>query len=244
MSYSTELICFSYACSSIADELRDRLKFSGKVLLPPSILHDVNKIGDISFPLFFNIKNKTSQFGRVCGVEEFSSPPGVCHVPYYIMDELGIKEGEMLIIELACPVKGTFLKLKPHQTEFTELSNPKALLEKIMSRDYPTVSKNHTIAIFYKELNRIYYLDVIETEPAPVIQIINADINLEFDKPLDYVEHETVSEENEEEETTTLQTINSPVAANSTASSNDRKYASNKRFIPFSGKGNRLGGNT
>ena len=244
MSYSTELLCFSYACSSISEELRQRLKFSGKVLLPPSILHDVNSIDGITFPLFFNIKNKDNSFGRVCAVHEFSSPPGVCHVPYYIMDELGIKEGVNVIIELSCPVKGTFIKLRPHQTEFTELSDPKALLEKVMSKDYPTVSKDHTIAIFYKELDRIYYMDVMETEPAPVIQIINSDINVEFDKPLDYVEPTQVAEAipsiPKENENITENIIPSSNAAYNNA----QRYGTNTGFVAFSGLGNRLGGGT
>ena len=44
-------------------------------------------------------------------------------------------------------------------------------------------------------MNRVYYIDVLETKPAPVIKIMNVDIIVDFDrKPLDYVEPEPQEE--------------------------------------------------
>ena len=34
-------------------------------------------------------------------------------------------------------------------------------------------------------MNRVFYIDVVETKPAPVIKIINVNINVDFDKPLE-----------------------------------------------------------
>ena len=42
-------------------------------------------------PLFFKLKNKSNEFYQVCGVREFSAPPGVIHAPYYVMNTLGIR---------------------------------------------------------------------------------------------------------------------------------------------------------
>ena len=91
-------------------------------------------------------------------------------------------------IEKICPVQGTYIKLRPHKTEFINLSNPKAVLERIMSRDYPVVSQGQTIELNYEDLNCKYRIDIVETNPAEIISIINTDINIDFDQPLDYVE--------------------------------------------------------
>ena len=119
MSYSTELLCFSYACSVVPEQITQQLRYSNKVLLPPSVLHDISNNENISFPLFFNIQNKENKLSRVCAVHEFTAPPGICNIPYYIMAELGMVEGEQIVIESASPVKGSFLKLRPHKTNLS-----------------------------------------------------------------------------------------------------------------------------
>ena len=98
MSYSTELLCFSYACSVVPEQITQQLRYSNKVLLPPSVLHDISNNENISFPLFFNIQNKENKLSRVCAVHEFTAPLGICNIPYYIMAELGMKEGENMLI--------------------------------------------------------------------------------------------------------------------------------------------------
>ena len=233
MSYSTELLCFSYACSIVPEQIARQLKCSNKILLPDTILHDISNNDNITFPLFFNIQNKENKLNRVCAVHEFTAPPGVCNIPFYIMNELGISEGENIILESVSPVKGSFLKLRPHKTEFIELGNPKAILEKVMSKDYPVVHEGRTIAIHHKELNKTYYIDVLETQPAPVVQITNSDINVDFDKPLDYVEPKPPSPVNKK--------IDNSNNVFPSAYSKAKKYGTNTGFVPFSGKGNRLG---
>ena len=51
---------------------------------------------------------------QVCGMQEFSAPPGVAHVPYHVMESLGIKEGTNVEFELATPVDGTYVKFRLH----------------------------------------------------------------------------------------------------------------------------------
>ena len=246
MAYTTELLCFSYTCSALSDDLQERLKYSNKILLPSSVLYDINQLEKTEFPLFFKIKNKETMFGKVCGLHEFTAPPGVCHIPYYLLAELGMKEGEDIVIELATPVKGTSVKLRPHTTDFINLDNPKTILEKVMSLDYPVITEGHTIAINYKDLDRVFYIDVLETKPTSVIQIINTDINLEFDKPLDYVEPEVIPpsppESPKQAWSNQAWDVNTVINSSNNASSKLDDYRTNdKGFTPFSGKGNRLG---
>ena len=193
--FTTTLLCFSYACSSQSEELTSRVKYSNKILLPPSVLYNINNhqsqsqsqnsdnFGDV---MFFGIKNLENEITEVCGVQEFSAPPGVVHIPYHIMEGMGITEGSKVEVSLYNPPNGSYVKLQPHKTEFIELSDPKAVLEKILSRDYPVVSQGQTIALYYKELDKVYHIDIVKAEPAEVIKIINVNLNVDFDPPKDY----------------------------------------------------------
>jgi ubiquitin fusion degradation protein 1 len=186
-----QLLCFSYACSSQTDELKKRVKYSNKILLPPSILYELNdKNNNFDQILFFKIINKVNKLEEVCGVHEFTSPPGVVHLPYHIMEQLGIQEGDTIDIELTIPQNGTYIKLRPHTTEFIKLYNPKVILEKVLSKDYPVIKQGSTISIYYKELNKVYFIDILETKPEQVIKIINVNVNVDFEEPLDYVSPE------------------------------------------------------
>ena len=194
-AFTTTLLCFSYTCSSQSEELTSRVKYSNKILLPPSVLYNINNhqsqsqsqnsdnFGDV---MFFGIKNLENEITEVCGVQEFSAPPGVVHIPYHIMEGMGITEGSKVEVSLYNPPNGSYVKLQPHKTEFIELSDPKAVLEKILSRDYPVVSQGQTIALYYKELDKVYHIDIVKAEPAEVIKIINVNLNVDFDPPKDY----------------------------------------------------------
>ena len=179
MEFKQELICFSFTCSAQSEEITKKLKHSNKILLPPSVLYNLNQNEQLEDNeiMFFKVTNKELNFGQVCGVHEFSAPPAICHVPYHIMDNLAIREGSTIEIKKVCPVKGTYIKLRPHKTAFINLSNPKAIIEKIMSKDYPVVTEGQTIEIFYEELNEIFQIDIVKAEPAEIISIVNTDIN-------------------------------------------------------------------
>ena len=177
-------MCFSYACSSQSEELIQRVKYSNKILLPPSVLHQLQ---DNTNTMFFKITNIENSFGQVCGVQEFTAPPGVVLVPYHILDGLGLSEGSTVNIDLSTPPDGSYIKLQPHKTEFIELPDPKALLEKALSVNYPVVTEGHTITIQNPENDKVYHIDIVKTEPSPIIKIIDVNINVDFDAPLDYV---------------------------------------------------------
>ena len=192
---NTTLMCFSYACSAQPDELIRRVKYSNKILLPPSILHQLQ---DNTTTMFFKITNTNNTFGQVCGVQEFTAPPGVVLVPYHVMEGLGLSEGNNVNVELSTPPDGSYIKLQPHKTEFIELPDPKALLEKALSVNYPVVTEGHTITIQNPDTNKVYHVDIVKTEPASIIKIIDVNVNVDFDPPLDYVPPPIVEKYDEE----------------------------------------------
>ena len=229
------LTCFSYACSSVSPDTQKLLKYSNKILLPPSMLHKINEMDDVEYPLFFKIVNPICEFGRVCAVHEFTAIEGLVNVPYYIMEDLGIQEGSQVSIEYINPPQGSYLKLKPHETAFINLSNPKVVLEQIMSKDYPIVSKGETIVINYKDINKTFRIDVVDCQPAEIIKIIDTDVNLDFDTPHDYVEPlpKPPSPKNVK--------VNNYVKQPNNSRRNLDDFKTTGEFVPFSGKGHVLG---
>ena len=189
MEFTTDILCFSYACSTCDEELVNKLKHTNKLLLPSSVLYSLQEENDeFDSPLFFRLKNKSNEFYQECGVHEFSAPPGVIHAPYYVMNNLGINEGDMVNIELVNPPEGSFIKIRPHKTEFIELPNPKTTLEQILSRDYQVLSEGHTIQMYDTESEKVYEIDIVETRPESIIKIVDINLEVDFEQPLDYVE--------------------------------------------------------
>ena len=243
MSYKTELPCFSFACSAQPEEITKHCRYSNKILLPPSVLNDISKDFEENQVIFFKVINKKLEFGHVCGVHEFTAPPGICHVPYHVMEDLGIQEGQEIEIEKILPPKGTYIKLRPHKTAFIELSDPRAILEKIMSENYPVVTQGQTIAINHKESNTVFRIDIIETKPAEIISIINTDVNIDFDKPIDYVSPPSSPLSPTPSALYPSPAINpaSPPPVIENKKINYSNLKKNGTFVPFSGSGNRLG---
>ena len=231
-----ELLCFSYACSSQNPEMVEKLQHSNKILLPESLLFELTKDNHDSLEnkLYFKVSHTETEYGEVCGVHEFSAPPGVVHLPYHIMNSCCIGEGTNVKIELVTPPKGDFVKLRLHNSkEFSKLSDTKAVLEKIMSQDYPVVTQGQTIALHYPELDKVFMIDIVETQPTEIIEILNADINVDFDIALDYDEAENTEPVESNESKFQARDVSSSIA----------NYKLTYDMERFPGKGNRLGSN-
>lgn len=83
--------------------------------------------------------------------------------------------------------KGTFVKFQPQSSDFLQISNPKAVLEATL-RSFTCLTTGDSIAINYN--SKVYWLDVLSVAPNNAISIIEADVNVEFAAPKDYVEPE------------------------------------------------------
>ena len=248
MPYTVELLCFSYTCSSQNEDMVKKLKYSNKILLPQGVLYNISQHEEqMENKLYFKVSHLESGYGSVCGVHEFTAPPGVVHIPYHIMEECGIQQGSTVKVDLITPVKGTFMKLRLHNSkDFSKLSNPKVVLEKYLSSDYPIVTENRTIALYYADLDKLFYIDIVETKPAPVIEILNTDINVDFDKALDAVDKpvETSPPPSEQQNKNIKISPGEETKQNTSAFSRNRKLQEHKTtggFVPFSGKGHVLG---
>jgi len=120
-----------------------------------------------------------------CGVLEFTAEEGTCYIPFWMMQNLLIQEGDVISVNNVSLPKATMIKVKPQHVDFLEISNPKAVLEFAL-RNFSCVTKGDVIQIPYNSKN--YQFELIEVEPQDAACIIETDCNLEFEAPVGYKE--------------------------------------------------------
>ena len=135
--------------------------------------------------MLFELRNEKESRSSHCGVLEFVAEEGTCYLPYWLMQHLLLSEGDIIKVTNTSLSKGTFVKLQPISKEFLEVHNPRAVLENSL-RHFATLTKGDNIVINYN--NKKFEIEIVETRPAEAISIIEADIEVDFAPPKDYVE--------------------------------------------------------
>ena len=189
-----------FRCHSVsllaAEQQRDvaRLEYSDKIILPPSCLEKLSYL-EVQYPMIFEITNpKYLQRRLHCGVLEFIAQEGMVYLPFWMMENMHLNEGDVVHLRSATIQKGSFVKLQPQTTDFINISNPKAVLERSLG-SFSALTKGETFRIFYNK--KKYDIGVVEVRPergtfapgAPeAVCIIEADVQVDFEAPADYVE--------------------------------------------------------
>lgn len=190
----------SFRCHSVsllaAEQQRDanRLEYSDKIILPPSCLEKLAQL-EIQYPMMFQIVNPRAAEKKLhCGVLEFIAQEGMVYLPYWMMENMRLNEGDIVHIRSVSLNKGSYVKLQPQLTEFIKISNPKAVLEQSL-RNFSALTQGQTFRILYNK--KKYDIGVVEVRrhggPFPpgqpqVVCIIETDVELDFEAPADYVE--------------------------------------------------------
>merc|ERR1719265_1086271 len=116
------------------------------------------------------------------------------YLPFWMMENMHLKEGDIVHLRSATIQKGRFVKLQPQTTDFIKISNPKAVLEQSL-RNFAALTKGETFRILYNK--KKYDIGVVEVKGengpfqpgAPeAVCIIEADVEVDFEAPADYVE--------------------------------------------------------
>eukprot|EP00971_Amphidinium_carterae_P021763 429346-Amphidinium_carterae.1 len=202
---------------------KEELENGNKLILPQSALDHLARL-NISYPMLFEISNGSHR--THCGVQEFIADEGTCYIPYWIMQNLLLREGDVLRITNISLPKGSFVKLQPHSSDFLDINNPKAVLETSL-RNFATLTVGDVIVINYNQ--KKYYIDIIECKPASAVSIIEADVNVDFAPPKDYREPAPV-------------TNASTTAFQGTEEAEEEVAAAPKKDLCFSGAGQRIDG--
>ncbi|KAA3456696.1 ubiquitin fusion degradation protein 1-like protein [Gossypium australe] len=173
-----------YRCYSVSFINKAHLEKGDKVIMPPSALDRLASL-HVDFPLLFELTN--APVGRVshCGVLEFVADEGLMYLPHWMMENLLLEEGDIVLVKSASLAKATYVKLQPHTMDFLDISNPKAILE-ITLRSYSCLTVGDTIMVPYND--KKYYIDIVEAKPSPAVSVIETDCEVDFAPPLDYKE--------------------------------------------------------
>ena len=83
-----------------------------------------------------------------CGVLEFIAQEGMVYLPFWMMENMHLNEGDVVHLRSATLQKGSFVKLQPQTTDFIKISNPKAVLEQSL-RNFSALTKGETFRIEY-----------------------------------------------------------------------------------------------
>ncbi|KAE8705665.1 Ubiquitin fusion degradation protein 1-like protein [Hibiscus syriacus] len=83
---------------------------------------------DIEYPMLFGLTNAPVGLVSHCGVLEFVADEGLIYLPYWMIQNMRLEEGDIVLMESASLANATYVKLQPHTTDFLDISNPKAIL--------------------------------------------------------------------------------------------------------------------
>ncbi|XP_051147297.1 uncharacterized protein LOC127262588 isoform X2 [Andrographis paniculata] len=214
----------TYRCYPASFIDKPHIENGDKVIMPPSALDRLASL-HIDYPMLFELRNAATERVSHCGVLEFIAEEGMIYMPYWMMENLLLQEGDIVRVKNVPLPKGTYVKLQPHTTDFLDISNPKAILEKTL-RNFSCLTTGDSIMVAYN--NKKYYIDIIETRPSNAISIIETDCEVDFAPPLDYKEPEKPSQ--------------SIPASKSSAAGQEPPVETEPKFNPFTGSGRRLDG--
>ena len=175
----------AFPCSVMG---REDIDLSNSIILPQTALQKLSSMknfGDSKNPILFRILNIELNIFTHCGVAEFTAEEGTCYIPYNMFEKLCLIEGQTVNIRNIELKPGTFIKLKPHLTEFINNPNPKTILEYNL-RNYFCVTEGDTISVKFGK--KIYKIDIIQCKPNKAIRTLNCDIVVDFEAPKDYKE--------------------------------------------------------
>ncbi|KAI5665992.1 hypothetical protein M9H77_15845 [Catharanthus roseus] len=214
----------TYRCYPVSFIEKSHLEKGDKVIMPPSALDRLAYL-QIDYPMLFELSNPSG--GRVshCGVLEFVADEGLIYLPYWMMENMLLQEGDIVNIKNASLSKGTYVKLQPHTTDFLDISNPKAILETTL-RSYSCLTTGDTIMVAYN--NKKFYIDIVETKPSAAISIIETDCEVDFAPPLDFKEPE--------------KPVKSALSNKEPPEVDEEPVKKMPKFSPFTGSSRRLDG--
>ncbi|KAI4357549.1 hypothetical protein L6164_001489 [Bauhinia variegata] len=213
----------TYRCYPASFIEKPQLESGDKIIMPPSALDRLASL-HIDYPMLFELRNDSAERVSHCGVLEFIAEEGMIYMPYWMMENMLLQEGDIVRVKNVTLPKGTYVKLQPHTMDFLDIFNPKAILETTL-RNFSCLTVGDSIMVAYN--NKKYYIDIIESKPSNAISIIEIDCEVDFAPPLDYKEPEKPTV---------------PASAGKASDKEEDPAETVPRFNPFSGAGRRLDG--
>lgn len=165
---------------------RENLNHGGKMFLPASALQKLTML-HITYPMLFELINGSQQISTHAGVLEFTAEEGRAYLPHWLMQTLHLEPGDLLQTKSTDLPLGSFIKLQPQNTNFLEISDPKAVLETAF-RNFSCLSVGDIFTFSYNDT--VYEIAVLEVKPEgkKSISVLETDLEVDFAPPVGYQE--------------------------------------------------------
>ncbi|KAK5119958.1 hypothetical protein LTR85_007034 [Meristemomyces frigidus] len=166
---------------------RDTANHGGKIFLPASALDKLTQM-HITYPMLFELTNGAKAKSTHAGVLEFTAEEGRCYIPYWLMQTLLLEPGDLLQTKSTDLLPGQFIKLQPQNTNFLEISDPKAVLETAF-RNFSCLTVGDIFTFSYNDT--VYEIAVLEVKPEGeqhAISVQETDLEVDFAPPVGYQE--------------------------------------------------------
>lgn len=151
----------------------DQVELGGKIILPPAALRILNQ--SRTFHPMFRIET-LSRYTH-CGVREFTGKNNYVHVPGWMVNNLKAREDDLLQISNVLLPTATYCKFKPVDKEFYNIANPKFVVESSLA-EHSCLTIGDIIPIKFND--RIFKLEVINTEPQSAVYIVDSNMQIDF----------------------------------------------------------------
>ncbi|KXZ51901.1 hypothetical protein GPECTOR_11g334 [Gonium pectorale] len=211
-----------------------------KIIMPPSALERLASL-HIEYPMLFKLEGVHSKRHTHCGVLEFIAEEGVVYMPHWMMQNLLLQVGDPIRVRSASLPKGTYVKLQPVTSDFLDITNPKAVLERTL-RSYSCLTVGDCFVVNYN--NKNYEIEVKDAKPGPAISVIETDCQVDFEAPKDYKEPERVPPKAPEPAAAAAAPADGKTGAGPSTSkgSTPEPEPEEPKFLAFAGTGRRLDG--
>jgi hypothetical protein len=203
-----------------------------KIICPKYILYELSKYENIAYPITFKYKD------YYLGVLEFKEFIDEMYIPNHIFYQLGIEENESINLEILSKSleKACFLKIKPQSDDFYKITDQKKYLETHFRNLFTVLKEKDTINLIYQ--NTKMPISIIECKPTNLVL-------------MDEIEELVIDIEPLYEKKDAKDSKGVIFSMNTSLNKKDEnKKDENKKnnttelepvFVPFSGKGHKLG---
>ena len=215
------------------------LEYSNKAIAGKSLLYKLQTYTNLKFPVHFTINN--TKF--ILAIVDYVDVDEI-YIPNNIFTELLLHTEKKynITIKNGLIKKGTSITIKPFSSDFFKLQHPKVYLETHIKRQYTLLNEKQTITLPYG--NETMSFEITKTKPSKTISILDTDLETHLENPY----------ENEHENKNTVEHVEPSVVVNESKKPTPKEKEKEKEkeqeqeqnsmkkgFIPFSGKGHRLG---
>lgn len=115
---------------------------------------------------------------------EFTAPPGVVLLPRWMMQTLFLVEGDRVTVSSVKLARATSVRLQPVRYAFSQLPNPKGVLESSLGLGYTTLTRDTTISVACGPRDTdVYELVVMDVQPTRCAYVLGSSVAVEFDEP-------------------------------------------------------------